>query len=58
MNRIKIRDWQHRNSEYNGKKVKTDSVNRFANEHNINLPQMTILEENLTIKEGQEREAY
>lgn len=58
MRRIKTRDWQHRNSEYNGKKVKPDSVNRFANENNVDLPQMTILEDNLTINEGQEKEAY
>ena len=58
MRRIKIRDWQHRNSEFNGKKVKPDSVNRFASENNVDLPQMTILEENLTIKEGQERESF
>ena len=55
MRRINIRDWQHRNSEFNGKKVKPDSVNRFANEHNIDLPLMTILEKNLTLEEGQKK---
>lgn len=36
----------------------SDTVNRFAFEHNIPVPEMEILETNLTLIEGQEREEY
>lgn len=46
--RQKERDWEHI--------FKEDSVSKFAKENNIPVPEMKILETNLTIKEGTENE--
>ena len=46
-----LRDKQHRTM---GK----DSVNRFAKEHNTEIPKMEIIEDKLTVIEGAKREAY
>ena len=46
-----LRDRQHRTREY-------DTVFRFANEHNTEIPEMEILEEGLTVTEGAKREGY
>jgi hypothetical protein len=46
--RKKDRDWEHI--------FKDDSVSKFAKENNIPVPEMKILETNLTIKEGAENE--
>jgi len=47
----KQRDYQHILS-------KNDTVSKFAKEADIPVPEMKILEDNLTIKEGSEREGY
>ena len=36
----------------------TDTVFKFAKKNNISVPEMKILEDNLTLKEGSEREGY
>lgn len=36
----------------------TDAVHIYAKEHNFSVPQMTILEDNLTIEEGCKKEGY
>lgn len=36
----------------------SDTVCRYARVNNVEIPQMTILEENLTVKEGSKREGY
>jgi hypothetical protein len=46
-----LRDKQHRT-------IGKDSVNRFAKEHNTEIPKMEIIEDKLTIIEGAKREAY
>ena len=46
-----LRDKQHRIRE-------KDSVNKFAKEHNVEIPKMEIIEDKLTIVEGSEREKY
>lgn len=46
--RQKERDWEHI--------FKNDTVSKFAKENNIPVPEMKILETNLTIKEGAENE--
>ena len=46
-----LRDRQHRT-------VGNDSVYRFAKEHNIEIPEMQIIESNLTVLEGAKREIY
>lgn len=50
MRNQKFRDWEHIFRE--------DSVSSFAKSNNIPIPEMKILEDNLTIKEGSEREGY
>ena len=47
--RVKVRDKEHIFSE-------TDAVHIFAKENNVPVPEMKILEDNLTIKEGSENE--
>lgn len=59
----KDRDWSHRHAIYiDGKNkkhyVKSDSVYNFSVEKKCEIPSMIILEENLTIEEGQKREKY
>ena len=59
----KDRDWSHRHAVYIDGKfkkhyVKSDSVYNFSVEKNCEIPEMIILDENLTIEEGQEREKY
>jgi hypothetical protein len=51
MYRQHIRDIEHKNYE-------TDAVYRFAHKHSCVIPQMIIIEENLTIQQGREREDY
>ena len=46
-----LRDRQHRTRE-------KDSVLKFSIENNAEIPEMEVLEENLTVLEGAEREAY
>lgn len=46
-----LRDKQHRER-------KNDSVNKFAKEHDIEIPKMEILENKLTIVNGAQREAF
>ena len=46
-----LRDKQHRTRE-------NDTVYRFAKENNIEIPQMEILEEGLTVLQGAKRETY
>lgn len=46
-----LRDKQHRT-------IGKDSVNRFAKEHNTEIPKMEIIEDKLTVIEGAKREAY
>jgi hypothetical protein len=46
-----LRDKQHRLRE-------KDSVNRFAKEHNTEIPKMEIIEDKLTVVEGAKREVY
>ena len=48
MKRIKIRDKEHL--------YQLDTVSNFAKDNNIPVPEMKILEDNLTIKEGAENE--
>ncbi len=50
MRNQKLRDYQHLFGD--------DSVSRFAKSNNVSMPKMKILEENLTLKEGCEREGY
>ncbi len=50
--RIKIRDKEHRNKNYN------DSVYNFAKENNISIPNIKIIESGLTVSKGAEREEY
>ena len=59
----KDRDWSHRHAIYIDGKfkkhyVKSDSVYNFSKEKKCEIPEMLILEEKLTIKEGQEREKF
>lgn len=59
----KDRDWSHRHAKYIDSKfkkhyVKNDAVYNFSSLNNCEIPEMKILEENLTIEEGQEREKY
>ena len=59
----KDRDWSHRHAIYIDGKfkkhyVKSDAVYNFSSLNNCEIPEMKILEENLTIEEGQEREKY
>ena len=51
MYRQHIRDIEHGNYE-------KDAVYKFAHKHNCDIPQMKIIEENLTIQQGREREDY
>lgn len=46
-----LRDRQHRTTL-------NDSVYKFAKKHNIEIPKMEIIEDNLTVLEGIEREKY
>ncbi len=46
-----LRDKQHRTK-------KNDSVYKFAEEHNVKIPEMEIIEDKLTITEGAIREGY
>lgn len=48
---VKSRDYQHRTQE-------NDSVYKFSKENNVEIPQMIIIEDNLTLKEGQKREGF
>lgn len=48
--RKKTRDWEHI--------FEDDPVSRFAKLNNIPVPQMRVLESNLTLKEGVEKEEY
>lgn len=50
--RKKDRDREHRSS------IIQDTLLVFATEHNINIPEPKYLEDNLTIKEGVEKEAF
>lgn len=59
----KDRDWSHRHAIYIDGKfkkhyVKSDAVYNFSTSNGCEIPEMKILEENLTIEEGQEREQY
>lgn len=59
----KDRDWSHRHAIYIDGKfkkhyVKSDAVYNFSVEKKCEIPKMIILEENLTIEEGQKREEY
>lgn len=51
MYRQHIRDIEHRNYE-------KDAVFKYAHKHNCAIPKMQIIEENLTIQQGREREDY
>ena len=51
MYRQHIRDLEHGNYE-------NDAVYRFAHKHSCDIPKMIIIEENLTIQQGREREDY
>ena len=51
MYRQHIRDIEHGNYE-------KDAVYKFAHKHNCDIPKMQIVEENLTIQQGREREDY
>ena len=50
--RMKIRDREHRNKNYN------DAVYKFAKENNIVIPEIKIIESGLTVFEGVEKEKY
>jgi hypothetical protein len=50
--RKRDRDWQH---VFN---IEKDTVAKYAHENNFNVPSMEIIENNLTVKEGQEKEKY
>jgi recombinational DNA repair protein RecT len=62
--------WEETNSIYIGRTIereerhkkhtiqKNDTVFRYAKENGLEVPQMEIIEENLTVKEGLEREDY
>lgn len=52
MKRQRKRDREH---IYN---QESDNVARYAKSHNVPIPPMTILESNLTLEEGQDREDY
>lgn len=62
MRRKNKRDYEHRNARYidkNGNEHQTiDSVFNFSTENSCQIPKMKILEENLTIAEGRDREGY
>ena len=47
----RLRDKQHRIRE-------KDTVNKFAKEHNVEIPKMEIIEDKLTVVEGAKREIY
>lgn len=47
----KLRDYQHRTKD-------NDSVYKFSKENNVEIPKMSIIENNLTLKEGQQREEF
>ena len=47
----KSRHWAHKNR-------KTESTYKFSNEHNVDHPKMIIIERNLSIEEGKNREEY
>lgn len=51
MYRQHIRDIEHGNQE-------NDAVYKFAHKHNCAIPKMRIIEENLTIQQGRDREDY
>ena len=51
MRRIQNRDYEHLFTD-------SDTVAQYIKEHNIPLPPMKILEDNLTLKEGIEKEGY
>ena len=51
MYRQHIRDIEHGNYE-------KDAVYKFAHKHNCDIPKMQIIEDNLTIQQGREREDY
>ncbi len=53
----KNRDAAHRNGQYH-KRPNKDTVYRYSKENNIPVPRMTILIDNLTISEGQEKEDF
>ena len=53
MRRIKERDYEHI-----FKDKKRDAVALFANNNNIPVPSMIIIEDNLLLKEGVEREKF
>lgn len=48
---LDLRDHQHRTRE-------KDTVYRFAKEHNVEIPEIDVLEEGLTVLQGAERERY
>ena len=51
------RDWEHRTDKRYGKE-NTDTVYRYAKENGFEIPKMEIIEDNLSVIEGQEREGY
>lgn len=61
MRRKSKRDSEHRNGKYidnGGDHICRDSVLAFSIDYKCEIPSMIILEENLTIAEGREREDY
>ena len=62
MRRKKKRDNEHRNGKYTDNNGKThfcyDSVLSFSLENECEIPSMIVLEKNLTIAEGRDREDY
>lgn len=48
---IKRRDWEHRN-------IKTDTVLKFANTNNVEIPEITIIETGLSLENGRDKEDY
>lgn len=51
------RDWEHRTDKKYGKE-NTDTVYRYSKENGFEIPKMEIIEDNLSVIEGQEREGY
>lgn len=51
------RDWEHRTDKKYGKD-NTDTVFRYSKENGFEIPKMEIIEDNLSVIEGQEREGY
>ena len=49
---IKRRDWEHRNAKYKS------TVYKFAKQNNVPIPEMSVIEEGLSIADGLDKENY